>query len=250
VEVFVSLQSQLEKSGQWLFRHRSYLPIATVPLVIASLGSFGYLGRRHWVNELWQVLCLVVSLCGLAVRVITVGHAPFGTSGRNTREHVAQTLTTTGTYSIVRHPLYVANFLIMIGFVLLLHVWWLVLLTICIYVLYYERIILSEEAFLSARFGRLFEQWAAATPAIIPRLRGWKTPQAPFCWRTVLTREYNAMFLITTVFFLTDMLCDSFAEKRFVVDYTWFFVFLGGFLVFSTLRTLKKRTRLLHVEGR
>ncbi len=58
---------------------------------------------------------MVISFFGLALRVIVVGHAPYGTSGRNTREQVADTLNTTGMYSIVRHPLYLANYLIILG---------------------------------------------------------------------------------------------------------------------------------------
>jgi hypothetical protein len=30
----------------------------------------------------------------------------------------------------------------------------------------------------------------------------------------------------------------------------WFSVFIAGFVIFATLRSLKKRTKLLHVEGR
>jgi hypothetical protein len=131
-----------------------------------------------------------------------------------------------------------------------LHVWWLVLLVTCAYALYYERIMLAEEAFLRARFGETFEQWAAATPAFIPRLRAWKPSPVPFCWRTVLQREYNAFFLIIAGFFLLDLIGDSIVERRFTVDVNWFGVFVGGFVIFATLRALKKRTRLLTVEGR
>ena len=108
---------------------------------------------------------MVISFAGLILRVLIVGRAPIGTSGRNTREQAANTLTTTGMYSIVRHPLYLANYIIIIGFVMEFHVWWLVLLITCIYALYYERIMLAEEAFLREQFGDAFETWAAATPA-------------------------------------------------------------------------------------
>ncbi len=193
---------------------------------------------------------MVISFSGLVLRMIIVGHAPYGTSGRNTREQVADTLNTTGMYSIVRHPLYLANYIIIIGFVMEFHIWWLVLLTTCLYALYYERIMLAEEAFLRVRFGEVFEQWAAATPAFIPKFHGWKPFQVPFCWRTVLQREYNAFFLIIAVFFLLDVIGDSITERRFKIDPAWFAIFIGGFVVFATLRTLKKRTGLLTVEGR
>ena len=111
--------------------------------------------------------------------------APAGTSGRNTREQVANTLNRTGIYSVVRHPLYLGNYLIILGFALWPHVWWLIVLTSCFYALYYERIMLAEENFLRQRFGETFEKWSAQTPAFLPKFRGWKPSAVPFCWRTV-----------------------------------------------------------------
>ncbi|MGB8874133.1 MAG: hypothetical protein WCC75_12145, partial [Desulfobaccales bacterium] len=43
------------------------------------------------------------------------GLPPRGTSGRNTQGQVAETLNTTGIYSLVRNPLYLGNFLIWLG---------------------------------------------------------------------------------------------------------------------------------------
>ena len=63
-------------------------------------------------------------------------------------------------------------------------------------------------------------------------------------------REYNAFFLIIAVFFLLDLIGDSIVERRFKVDPAWLAILIGGFVIFATLRTLKKRTHLLTVEGR
>jgi protein-S-isoprenylcysteine O-methyltransferase Ste14 len=250
----MSLRNELEQTGFWLFRHRSYLPLVIVPIFVVSLCSFSYLGQSHLLNELWQIACLAISFLGLAVRILTVGRAPLGTSGRNTLQQEANCLNSTGMYSIVRHPLYLGNYLIILGIALWPHIWWLPVLTSCFYALYYERIMLAEEAFLRERFGEAFEKWSAQTPTFIPRLRGWKPSPVPFCWRTVAQREYNAFFLIISVFFLFDFIGDSIANKNnWQMDAekeAWFGVFIAGFVVFAVLRTLKKRTRLLHVEGR
>jgi protein-S-isoprenylcysteine O-methyltransferase Ste14 len=246
----MGLRAQLETSGSWLFKHRSYLPLAILPIFVVCLASGTYLGKKHSINEIWQMACMGISFLGLILRVIVVGHAPYGTSGRNTRNQVAETLNVTGLYSVVRHPLYLANYLIIIGFTMEFHVWWLFLLISCIYALYYERIMLAEEAFLRVRFGEVFEKWSAETPAFIPKFNGWKPSPVPFCVRTVLQREYNAFFLIIAVFFLLDLIGDSIVEGRFKVDPVWFTILICGFLIFATLRTLKKRTHLLTVEGR
>jgi protein-S-isoprenylcysteine O-methyltransferase Ste14 len=221
-----------------------------IPVFFACLPSFTYLGASHTLNEVWQIFCLMISFTGLALRIFTVGRAPLGTSGRNTREQVARTLNTTGIYSIVRHPLYLGNYLILIGMALWPHVWWLAVLTSCVFALYYERIMLAEEAYLREQFGDSFETWATATPAFLPRLRAWKPSAISFCWRTVLQREYNAFILIIAVFFVFDLVGDWIAERRWHVSYAWFSFFIAGFIIFATLRTLKKRTSLLTVEGR
>lgn len=246
----MSLRNELEQSGSWLFRHRSYLPLILIAFFLPCLGTFTYLGQSKFLNEFWQGFCLAISAFGLVVRIITVGRAPIGTSGRNTREQVASTLNSTGIYSVVRHPLYLGNYLIFMGFALWPHVWWLAVLTTCIYALYYERIMLAEEAFLRLRFGETFEKWSGETPAFIPRFRGWKPSVVPFCWRTVAQREYNAFFLIISVFFLFDFIGESIAEGNLHLDYAWFGIFIGGFVIFAILRGLKKHTTVLNVEGR
>jgi protein-S-isoprenylcysteine O-methyltransferase Ste14 len=246
----MSLRDQIEKQGSWLFQHRSYFPVVASPIFLTCLPSFRYLGGSHALNEAWQCFCLAVSSAGLALRIITVGRAPLGTSGRNTHGQVANTLTTTGIYSVVRHPLYLGNYLILTGMALWPHAWWLVALTSCVFALYYERIMIAEEAFLRERFGKAFETWAAATPSFVPRLRGWKPSPVSFSWRTVLQREYNAFLLVLGAFFLFDFIGDSFVERRWHLSYVWSSLFLAGILIFIVLRTLKKRTKLLQVEGR
>ncbi len=67
--------------------------------------------------------CLALSYAGLVLRCLIVGFVPGGTSGRNTTEQRAVHLNTSGAYSVVRHPLYVANFVILLGVTLSLLVW-------------------------------------------------------------------------------------------------------------------------------
>lgn len=246
----MTLRHHFERSGNWLFRYRSFLPLLTIPVFLAGLNSFDYLGRSHFLMECWQILCFAVSLLGLAVRAMTVGFVPAGTSGRNTRGQVAHALNSTGTYSLVRHPLYLGNYLILLGILLFFHSWWLALLVTCVFALYYERIMFAEEAYLRQRFGEAFEHWAATTPAIFPALRKWERPQLAFCWRTVLRREYTGLFLITSVYFVLDVVGDSLVEHRLVLDWRWVLVALFGLLAYATLRTLKKRTHWLFVAGR
>ncbi len=194
--------------GNTIFRWRSYLPFAVFPVaaLIFLEGSSFAAKFSVTAREYWDVFCLALSFSGLALRVATVGYVPSLTSGRNTREHHADVLNTSGMYSVVRHPLYVANFIVFLGFCLVLKSAAFVVFGVLAYVLYYERIILAEEAFLESVFGEEFRKWAAKTPTAIPRLDLWRAPALSFSGRTALLREYHGVLLIAAVFFALRMI--------------------------------------------
>lgn len=244
------LRLELEKTGSWLFRYRSFLALVGFPLIAIGLHSFYYISHSHQTTERWQIFCFLVSLSGLALRIFTIGFVPKRTSGRNTHRQVAETLNTTGMYSIVRHPLYLGNFLMMLGFALFFHTLWIVLAATLICAFSYHCITQAEEAFLRGRFGGEFERWAAERPAFIPNFTGWIRPALPFCWRTVLRREYTGFFVITAGFFLLDTIADSIVEGRLKIGLDWAIVFAVGSATYLTLRTLKKKTKLLSIAGR
>src|SRR5262245_29285913 len=98
------LADQFPATGEVLFRWPGYLLPAFVPVFLARL-----IGRAQESGLAWEIGCFSSSVIGLALRLVTVGASPDGTSGRNTREQKAVVLNTTGPYSIVRHPLYLGN---------------------------------------------------------------------------------------------------------------------------------------------
>ncbi len=246
----MALREEFEKSGGWLFRWRSYMPLVMTGILIASLRNFHYLYHSEKIDELWETFCLTVSFFGLAIRMVTIGYTPKGTSGRNTREQIAETLNTTGIYSIVRHPLYLGNFFIWLGIVLFAHQWMLTLICILSFCLYYERIMFAEEAYLRSKFGKAYELWAEETPAFIPSFKKWTKPELPFSLRNVLKREYNGFFVIILSMTLLELTGNIFVEGKLELNLMWNIILSVGFLIWMTLRTLKKKTTLLHVEGR
>ena len=58
----MALRNQLETSGSWLFRRRSYLPLAILPIFLVCLASSSYLGHSHVLNEFWQAGCMAYVL--------------------------------------------------------------------------------------------------------------------------------------------------------------------------------------------
>lgn len=251
------LKDRIAAHGNFLFRWRSYLPLFIVPLALIALPQSGYL--EAWVGEsaenIWMIFCVIVAFAGLGVRIATVGFAPAGTSGRNTKEQRAERLNTDGLYSIVRNPLYVGNMLTLFGFVLALQVWWLALIVMPAVFFYYERIVYAEETFLQARFGAEYDAWAARTPAFIPDFRHWRRPTLPFSLRVVLRREFHGFFLIVVVMTLIEFGSDMIGEGESFGDWVrhdfgWL-VFLGvGFVAYVVIRAIRKSTKWLVVRGR
>lgn len=246
----MALREEFEKSGNWLFRHRGNLPLLMIGIVILCMRKFHYLGYSETLDKLWEAFCFFVCFFGLGIRMFTIGHTPKGTSGRNTREQIADTLNTSGMYSIVRHPLYLGNFFIWLGISLFPHQWKLTLICILSFWVYYERIMFAEEAYLIRKFGKLYEDWASETPAFIPNLKKWKRSELPFSLKNVLKREYNGFFVIILSMFLLEITGNFFAVGKLEVDLTWDIILAIGFIVWTMLRILKKKTLLLHVEGR
>jgi protein-S-isoprenylcysteine O-methyltransferase Ste14 len=105
----------------------------------------------------------------------------------------SRVLTTVGPYCLIRNPLYVGSFMMMLGFCLLSRDW-LTLAFVCgpLVLVYWSQVLLEEE-----RLARLFaSQWPAyvqATPRFVPRRldrrmwAGW----SPAEW--LRNREYKAI---------------------------------------------------------
>ena len=245
----MSLKDEMTRSGAYLFRWRSYLPLLFVPVFGLALRNFNYLGGSERLDHVWEVLCFAVAASGLLLRALTVGYVPARTSGRNTKQQKADTLNTTGMYSTVRHPLYLGNFLIWLGAALFAHTCWLLLIAILAFAAYYERIMLAEEDFLRTRFGAEFEDWAKRTPAFIPAFSNWKPPALPFSWKSVLARENPAWFATIVTLFSLEVIGDFFMGKMPHFDPGWLLLLFAGTLTYTVLRWIKKR-RLLSVDGR
>ncbi|MCK4359481.1 MAG: hypothetical protein KAW92_12230 [Candidatus Cloacimonetes bacterium] len=248
----MALREEFEKQGKWLFRWRSYLPLLIFPILLVALrnseNSEQVLGET--VDDLYEVICIAISFLGLTIRCITIGYVPKGTSGRNTKRQVAEALNTTGIYSILRHPLYFGNFIIFLGIAMFVQVWWFSLIAILVFFIYYERIMFAEEEYLRNKCGISFIKWAEKTPVFLPKFKNWQQSCLTFSFRNVLKREYSGFFAIITSFTFVEIIGDLFDEGRLELDLTWIIFFSVGLLIYLVLRTLKKKTTILHIDGR
>jgi protein-S-isoprenylcysteine O-methyltransferase Ste14 len=246
----MALREELRKQGNWLFRWRSYLPLITIVIVLLGISYFQYPGHSEKSDDIWEIICLFISFSGVGIRFFTVGYTPKGTSGTNTRKQIADTLNTTGMYSIVRHPLYLGNFIIWFGLSAFFHLWWFSLIVILIFWLYYERIMFAEEEFLREKFGHSYLDWAEKTPAFIPDIRKWRSPDMIFSFRKAIKNEYKSFFAVIVSFTVLEIIGDIFVEQRLEIDRMWLSILIIGLTIYIVVRFLKKRTKILDVQGR
>jgi hypothetical protein len=198
----------------------------------------------------WDFVCLGVSSVGVAIRAFTVGHTPKDTSGRNTRGQLAATLNTTGAYSLVRHPLYLGNYFMGLGVALFPALWWLALIYTLTFWLYYERIMLAEEAFLRERFGAEYLRWADATPPFVPGRSSYRSASLPFSLRNVLRREYNGAYAVVVAMAALDVAGTWRAQHQLGSHARWIWMLAVASALWAVAITTKRRTTWLNVEGR
>ncbi len=246
------LGDHMQRTGQNLFRWRSYVLLAFVPFIVLTLrnGEVVELGLGDRIGDLYEAFCIGLVVLGGAIRVGTVGFVPAGTSGRNTKAQIAEALNTTGLYSVTRNPLYLANCLIYLGVAAFSQNLVLTLVLALVLMLYYERIISAEEAFLTRKYGRSYIEWAARTPAFLPRLGNWQRPALPFCLRTVIRREHPTIFGAFVALWLINAGLDLMGPQPEPIESSAFLALGAAVLVELAVLFLKKRTTLLRVAGR
>ena len=238
----MALVEEFESSGNWLFRWRSYFPLALAAVIFSGFGYFNYPFGSHLLDQVWELVCLAVSFSGVAVRALTVGFTANHTSGRNTDKQQADSLNTTGMYSIVRNPLYLGNFLMVFGVVIFLRTWWLPVLYLLMFTLYYERIIFAEEMFLRRKFGEAYLKWAARTPVFIPKFSQWEPSPLPFSWKKILRREYHGVVGVVMSLFFLEITSDFWVGNGIEIDLLWRWVLTFTVVGYIIIRSVHKRT--------
>ena len=229
---------QLSATGDTLFRWRSYMPLLLVPLFALSVAD-----ERPPTSFAWEVICFAIAFSGLLLRAFVIGTAPEGTSARGTHRPTADLLMTSGAYSVVRHPLYLANTLMWLGCAMLSGTWFLPVIVLLLSFIYHERIAAREEAFLHSTFGETFREWTHAVPAMIPKMRAYRPSGVPFQGRKVFMQESHGLFAIGTAFLALDTLEDSLRLHMLHVDPRWLAVFVATAVPFLVVVITKRAAR-------
>ncbi len=250
----MALKNEMVAQGNFLFRYRSYFPILLLP--VAFLVIWATLPeKQHFYTrsiDTIEILAILICLFGLLIRIMTVGYTPKNTSGRNTEEgQVADSVNTSGIYSMVRHPLYLGNYFMWLGIAIFTGSIWFVVTFTLMYWLYYERIMMAEEEFLLNKFGKVYESWASSTPAFIPVLGKWNRPALSFSWKKVLKKEKNGLFAIFLVIFILQCWVQWLRTGNWTTNDIWsWYLMIGSGILYFILKFLKYRSSWLSEPNR
>jgi protein-S-isoprenylcysteine O-methyltransferase Ste14 len=183
--------------GAWLFRQRSWIP---VPLALALL----FIRAGEASSSLASPLGAAIVACGEALRLWAVRH--IGVISR-TRSDRLGPLVSSGPFSLIRNPLYVANIALWVGFALSARLVWMVPIVIAVLAIEYHAIVRWEESLLEKRRGEEYRAYLGRVPRWIPSL-----PAAPaaagrdlYSWRETLISERGTLVAIAVGYLLLWM---------------------------------------------
>ena len=234
-------------SGQFFFRFRNSLfPVVLVTLVLVARPAVWF--GNDALDTLLTTFGVALALAGEALRLIVIGYAYIRRGGKNKQVH-ANELVTRGFYAHSRNPMYVGNFMVVVGFALLFGAAWVVALVVPLFAWIYLAITTAEETYLRDKFGAVYDEYVSRVNRFVPDFRGLRTSLAEFeyDWRRALVKEYNT--LCVTVGLVLALLA-------------WKIVYLNGYeghetavrllsggliplaLFYGTVRYLKKTRRL------
>jgi len=229
-------KSFLISLGNLFFRYRSYLPI---PIILLAFYTY-YISPTNKIDLSIFNFCLSISLIGLLIRIYVVGHSFAKTSGRNTKSQLASKINKTGIYSIIRHPLYLGNFLIWFGVSLITFNLYFILFSLVFYWLIYIPIILAEEDYLIIKFKNEYKLYSSIVPAIIPNFKKWISPELTFNLKKVLLNEKNGLLGIFSIFYFFKCLDLYKRNENIYEPNSIFFLFVFSLLFYLAIKVYQK----------
>ena len=244
----MALVNSWERQGNFLFKYRGQFP------VILFVLSVPFLYFTESINEssivYWNYTALLVSVLGFLIRFYTIGTTPKGTSGRNTKEQIADYLNSTGIYSLVRHPLYLGNYLIWIGIAIFTYNIYFIIIVSLLFWIYYERIMFAEERFLEKKFGDEYLNWSNGIAAFIPSFTNFTKTIIPLSLKSILRREYAGLLATVIGFAFIDVVRLYFTTGILDVTELMLQILLVTVVVVVVLRSLKHYTSVLDEKDR
>jgi protein-S-isoprenylcysteine O-methyltransferase Ste14 len=228
--------------GNFLFHNRNVL----FPVLIAILLFFCQpvpLGSIP--GDYYLTIGLLMLTAGEALRILTVGLAYIIRGGKN-RKIYAKNLVTDGVFAHCRNPLYIGNILTVSSYMFISGNPTGIVLGSLIFIVIYRLIVLSEERFLTEKFGQAYIDYCADVPRWLPKLSGLGETinNFEFDWPGVAVKENGTIFtsLMITVGLMSWKLnlAGSLAQNKMPLIAAAAFILTA----YLTVRFLKKTRRL------
>ena len=112
-----------------------------------------------------------------------------------------------GLFAHCRNPLYVGNYLILVGVGIASNSLWFLTLGLLFFLFAYAAIIAAEEAFLRGKFGDEFTQYCRRVNRLLPNLSGLsRTLEGMrFNWRRLISAEYGSAYIWMAAIILASL---------------------------------------------
>lgn len=186
---------------------------------------------------------------GQLLRAITIGLAYIRRGGKNRRVY-ADDLVVEGIFAHCRNPLYVGNFLILLGLAFIANSLLFLAAGIPFFFIAYWAIIRAEENFLLGKFGESYRQYCARVHRVLPNFRGISQTLngSSFHWQRLIVKEYGSFFAWTFAAILlvwkNQYFYHAFPQTQAFTS-TMVALLLAVTLFFAVARILKKKKILL-----
>lgn len=186
--------------GNFFFHYRNGLfPLLYILIFLNGPAAFPN-------ARLALLIGVLVALAGQILRAVTVGLDYIVRGGRN-RQVYADRLVHGGLFAHCRNPLYVGNYLILVGVGIASNSLLFLVIALPCFLFAYWAIIAAEEAFLRGKFGEEFTKYCSQVNRLLPNFSGLnKTLQGMhFNWRRLISAEYGSAYIWMAAIILASL---------------------------------------------
>jgi protein-S-isoprenylcysteine O-methyltransferase Ste14 len=189
----VPLSRALVPLGNFFFKYRDLLSPAVFVLLVLLFHPWEMRDRRlHWLSDAFGIALV---FAGAVLRASVIGYAYIKRGGKD-KQVYADKLVVEGFFAHARNPLYVGNYLTILGLFVILYNPWAFAIGVGFYTLLYLSIVSAEENFLLGKFGQQYLDYCARVHRFFLDLDGLgeSLKDMRWDWRRVVRKEYGTTF--------------------------------------------------------
>ena len=210
------LQEEFERQGLFFTKYKNLPNIILITLITVNLqpgiNLKGLFFKPIHLSGMYIAICAIVSLSGLFLALYTAGYSMSSTSIFRLITNDKNAFNTTAAYSVVRHPMHIANFFFWLGPMLLSCNFWFIISFCLIFLIYTERAIIAEEKILRTIFGYRYVKWCKKVPAIFPNLFIFKKATQKFSFGNTYTyvkQKFTSIIIVLSLFVINTDIAEQ-----------------------------------------